>query len=186
MCRRGAATEDMSMRKSVNGMQRAMSVRVCCAYRTTFFHAAMMIAVVILLHHLASFLAEAFWANWAGVSPHRLRAGIGTKAKKVTIVAWKGKISFLGTETLGERVRQAIARHLDEWIKRPASMGPTFHATQLMTRHGSFPAYLKRIGRVYSARCFHCAELEDFDAGHTLTVCPVSTCYYGRHEREKT
>lgn len=46
----------------------------------------------------------------------------------------------------------------------------SYHLTQLLTGHGSFAAYLNRIGRAVDRTCQHCGEHTD-DARHTLFVC---------------
>ncbi|KAI4487102.1 hypothetical protein M0802_012016 [Mischocyttarus mexicanus] len=96
-----AVVKDLGVRKCVNGLQRAVALRLCCAYRTVSFHAAMMIARVIPLHHLAPRLAEAFWTtrSTGGACPPQLRALTGAKAKREAIAAWKAEeINLLGTE----------------------------------------------------------------------------------------
>ena len=47
----------------------------------------------------------------------------------------------------------------------------TFHVIQVLTEHGCFRSYLKRIGVYESAKCPTCPEI-DLDVGHALFVCP--------------
>ena len=46
----------------------------------------------------------------------------------------------------------------------------TFHLTQVLTGHGCFRSYLKRIGVYESAECPTCPETDE-DVGHVLFVC---------------
>ena len=48
----------------------------------------------------------------------------------------------------------------------------TFHFTQVLTGHGCFRSYLKKIGVYESAECPICPETEEWDVGHVLLVCP--------------
>ena len=47
----------------------------------------------------------------------------------------------------------------------------TFHLIQVLTGHGCFRSYLKRIGVYESAECPTCPETDE-DMGHVLFVCP--------------
>ena len=47
----------------------------------------------------------------------------------------------------------------------------TFHLTQVLTGHGCFRSYLKRIGVYESAECPTGPETDE-DVGHALFVCP--------------
>ncbi|XP_014614767.1 PREDICTED: uncharacterized protein LOC106792768 [Polistes canadensis] len=156
-----------------------MAIRVCCAYRAAYFHAAMIVAGVIPLDHLAPRLAEAYAALRGAEGPvlPGITAAFGFFARWGAVVAWReeklGLVCVPG-ET-GVRVRAAIADKLVEWAERLFSIGTTFHTTQLMTGHGCFPAYLYRICRAASPRCFYCGVDED-DADHTLIVCLAVAC----------
>ncbi|KAI4476276.1 hypothetical protein M0804_013730 [Polistes exclamans] len=173
-----AVVEDQRIRRAVRALQRKVAIRVCCAYRTVSFHAAMMVAGIIPLDHLAPRLAEVYVTlkNAEGPVSPDIRAALGAFARMEAIAAWKvEEISLIGVigET-GARVRAAIADRLDEWVGRPYSIGTTFHTTQLMAGHGCFPAYLHGIRRTDSPRCFHCGADRD-DAEHTLIECPAWT-----------
>lgn len=68
----------------------------------------------------------------------------------------------------GEEVINAIRPHILEWVNMKG--GTTFHTTQIISGHGCFGRYLKRIGREDSSRCWHCYVLLD-TAKHTLVTC---------------
>ena len=57
-----------------------------------------------------------------------------------------------------------------EWTKRRHGL-KTFHLTQVLTGHGCFRSYLKRIGVYESVECPTCPETDE-DVGHVLFVCP--------------
>lgn len=48
----------------------------------------------------------------------------------------------------------------------------SFRATQILTGHGCFGAYLYHIGREGSAACHHCGSADD-TAQHTYEECPA-------------
>ncbi|KAI4475788.1 hypothetical protein M0804_014104 [Polistes exclamans] len=138
------------------------------------FHAAMMVAGVIRLDHLAPRLVEAYAAleSVEGQVPPGIKAAFGAFARWGAVVAWREEelnLVDVPGET-GVRVRAAIGDRLVEWVERPFSIGTTFYTTQLLTGHGCFPAYLHRIGRAASPRCFYCGDDED-NADHSLIVC---------------
>ncbi|KAI4473169.1 hypothetical protein M0804_015456 [Polistes exclamans] len=111
-----------------------------------------------------------------GPVPPNIRAALGAFARAGAVAAWKEEeisLTWVTGET-GARVRAAIADRWDEWVGRPHSIGTTFHATQLMTGHGCFPAYLYGIRRTDSPQCYHCGADRD-DAEHTLIECPACT-----------
>ena len=47
----------------------------------------------------------------------------------------------------------------------------TFHLTQVLTGHGCFRCYLKRIGVYESVECPTCPETDE-SVGHALFICP--------------
>ncbi|KAI4473466.1 hypothetical protein M0802_016102 [Mischocyttarus mexicanus] len=168
---------DKRIRRVVNAIQRRIAIRVCCAYRTVSFHSVMMVAAIIPLHHLAPRLAEVYVAVRASGESVPLRARVVAcmAAKRRAVADWKEEeICLIGSGAPGERVRLAVAPVLDRWVGGVASLGVTFHSTQLMTGHGCFSAYLFGIRRLESSRCFHCDEPYD-DADHTLTACSCWT-----------
>lgn len=50
----------------------------------------------------------------------------------------------------------------------------SFHLTQVLTGHGCFGAYLKRIGKRTTEECHHCGDAVD-DVEHTLFRCAAWT-----------
>ncbi|GAB1869277.1 Reverse transcriptase [Camponotus japonicus] len=82
----------------------------------------------------------------------------------------KWKEYLLTRSAAGVRTREAILPVWDEWMfRRHGNVG--FHITQMFTGHGVFYSYLRRIGRVTTDRCPHCATGEVDTVDHTLIVC---------------
>ena len=71
--------------------------------------------------------------------------------------------------TAGRRVVEAILLSWEQW----AEAGPallTFRLTQVLTGHGCFGEYLRKIGAEETAACHHCPA-DTNTAQHTLEVC---------------
>jgi hypothetical protein len=67
-----------------------------------------------------------------------------------------------------------------QWVNR-THREMTFRLTQLMTGHGCFNRFLRRIGRAPSVGCSHCGPTDELgdeedDAHHTLQRCEVFEC----------
>lgn len=71
----------------------------------------------------------------------------------------------------GKRIVEAILPHFERWVERPRG-GITFHMAQILTDHGCFGGYLRRIGKEDSEMCHHCTSRLD-NADHTLVRCPA-------------
>ncbi|KAI4472787.1 hypothetical protein M0804_015612 [Polistes exclamans] len=78
-----AVVEDQRIKRAVRALQRRVAIRVCCAYRTVSFHAAMMVAGIIPLDHLAPRLAETYETlkNAEGPVSPDIRASLGAFAR---------------------------------------------------------------------------------------------------------
>ncbi|XP_014614863.1 PREDICTED: uncharacterized protein LOC106792846, partial [Polistes canadensis] len=135
-----------------------------------------MVAEIIPLDHLVPRLTAVYAipGDAEGPVPPSIKVALGSEARRIAIAAWKEEeISLIGApRETGAWVRAAIAGRLDELVKRPYSIGTTFHTTQLITGHRCFPSYLFRIGKAASAQCFYCGTNVD-DADHILVDCPA-------------
>ncbi|XP_011859554.1 PREDICTED: uncharacterized protein LOC105557032 [Vollenhovia emeryi] len=60
---------------------------------------------------------------------------------------------------------------MEEWLSRPWARA-SYRTSQVLTGHGCFGGYLRRIGKEAAACCHHCEEEVD-DAQHTLEACPA-------------
>lgn len=68
----------------------------------------------------------------------------------------------------GRRVVKAIRPHLEEWLECGSST--TFHTAQMLTDHGCFGGYLRKIGKENTSACHYCGARVD-NADHTLSRC---------------
>ncbi|KMQ84438.1 reverse transcriptase [Lasius niger] len=74
--------------------------------------------------------------------------------------------------TPGEWTKMAIVLTLEAWMARDSGSGSmSFHLSQVMTGHGCFANFLRRIGKRMDATCDFCGE-ED-DVFYTIRECPV-------------
>lgn len=62
--------------------------------------------------------------------------------------------------TYGKRTVEAIRPCLAEWLNW-AQGEVNFHMTQVLTGHGCFDDYLRRIGREFTTACHHCTAVSD-------------------------
>ncbi|XP_018364243.1 PREDICTED: uncharacterized protein LOC108761948 [Trachymyrmex cornetzi] len=70
----------------------------------------------------------------------------------------------------GIRVREAVLPHFEEWIARGHGR-LDFHTTQMITGHGCFAYYLKKIRKIEPANCSHCScNLDNAHAGGMSSV----------------
>ncbi|KAI4473308.1 hypothetical protein M0804_015405 [Polistes exclamans] len=86
-----AVVEDMRVKRAIRSFQRRVAIRVCCAYKTVSFHAAMMVAGIIPLDHLAPRLAEVYATlnDAEGPVPPVIKAALGAEARRMAVAAWK-------------------------------------------------------------------------------------------------
>lgn len=119
----------------------------------------------------------------AAVTPSVGPQSLGSR----TVARWTRRLrhSVPPADTGREWTRALIPPGLVvRWVHRQHGE-MNFHLTQLMTGHGCFNRFLRRIGRAPSAGCSHCgspdeyAEWED-DAAHTLVHCEA---FDGERER---
>lgn len=67
---------------------------------------------------------------------------------------WKQKLERIGAER--KRVTAAILPNWDEWMEAGPTTLTFARVTQVLTGHGCFGEYLKRIGAEATAGCHHC------------------------------
>ncbi|XP_011859441.1 PREDICTED: uncharacterized protein LOC105556937 [Vollenhovia emeryi] len=162
--------------------QKTVALRVAAAYRTTSLDAATLLVRVPPLDIL---IADRDRMYEAGRTARA--AGIWTKraaeeAKASSLVRmreeWKARLEKFSTP--GARTRLAILPSFDLWMDRSHGQ-VTFRVTQLLTGHGCFGAYLRRIGKAESAVCPYCSleegETSQIDTvEHTVAECPAWLC----------
>ncbi|KAL0883424.1 hypothetical protein ABMA27_016806 [Loxostege sticticalis] len=109
--------------------------------------------------------------NSIKVFEHRAKVLQRSERDRLEDLALEGWQSRLGNGRAGRRTVTAISPVLREWVRRTHGR-LTYRATQILSGHGCFGAFLCQIGREESASCHHCSCDED-TAQHTLGTCPA-------------
>jgi len=158
------------------GVQRRVAIRAIRAYRTASHAAATALAGQPPLELQASMrrdvyleLTELRRANGGENPSPRAVKLVRVRARRRLVAAWSAWLSRPSVAT--KRVVAAVQPRLADWLGRGWG-GLSYRATQVLTGHGCFGAYLCRIGRERTTRCHHCGHDED-SAQHTLEVCPA-------------
>jgi len=158
-------------RRRFRRWQRVVAVRVCAGYRSISFDSSTLLGRLIPLELMAAERARIFWraqdAKAEGTYTPELLEEIKRLERIITQRQWRLFISR--PDAYGVRLRDAILPWLDSWMTR-AWGGLSFHVTQLLTGHGCFGIYLKRIGKAAVADCPYC-KLDEDNADHTIAGC---------------
>lgn len=159
--------------RPLRGLQRTVAIRVISAYRTVSFDAATLLArlppwtlEVALRRRVYKRIAE---AKRMGIFDRQEDNNIRREESILLIRQWEALLSR--PCVWGQRTINAVLPHIHRWIDRRHGE-ITFHASQILTGHGSFGHFLWRIGKRDSTRCFHC-QGDDDTLEHTLSDCPV-------------
>ncbi|KAG5315042.1 SETMR methyltransferase, partial [Pseudoatta argentina] len=139
----GKALASCRIKQRLHSMQRRLALRICRAYRTVSYTAAMGGGVV------------------TPMTVDRLRGNV----RRRVFEEWRATLEN-DPPTMGARTVEAILPCLEQWIGRGWG-GLSFHTTQMLTGHGCFGEYLCRIGKEPTASCHHCDGDRD-TAQHTL------------------
>lgn len=157
--------------------QRMMAVRVIRGYRTISSEVACMLACTLPWDLDARTLASLYeWRQEARIedlrpAPREVEAH-RAELWEAAVVEWKFRLERSGA---GRRTIEAVCPILKEWLDRQHGV-LTFRLTQILTGHGCFGGYLRRIaGREPMAQCHHCDGCFDETAKHTLEECPAWT-----------
>jgi hypothetical protein len=154
--------------------QGAMAVRLIRGYRTISREAACVLAGSLPWDLEARALAAVYRWRKEALSRGDLPAPRELEAQRdaarlVMVARWKER---LAQPSAGLRTIQAVRPVLEQWLDR--SHGAlTFRLTQVLSDHGCFGRFLRRIRREESARCHHCDSCPEERAQHTLEECPA-------------
>jgi len=88
--------------------------------------------------------------------------------KAITYRKWRRYLE--GESQAGRRTLEAVLPVWESWLGRKHGM-MSFHLTQLLTGHGVFYTYLKRIQKADSDSCPHCNQNLQDSMEHTLIQC---------------
>lgn len=168
----GALQKSKRGQAAMNKASRPVALRLARAYRTVAQAAIMVLAGLPPLRHVAMGYEKMYKAikimQQKGVQmTNNLQARLRADCRKRITQNWKEEL--MNQYGQGSRVIDAILPVLEEWTQRTHG-GLTYRMTQLITGHGCFGKYLKRIGKEETSNCHHCEEGED-TAQHTLEVC---------------
>ena len=157
--------------RTLRATQRRMAIRTVRAYRTISVEAALTLAGMTPYDHLARAYSEAYWKSRRGEMPGRDPDKSPAEELKLALKkasdSWKQELET--TQRAGRRVVEAILPSWEQWaVTGPALL--TYRATQILTGHGCFGEYLRKIGAEETAACHHCSADVD-SAQHTLEAC---------------
>ncbi|CAK9802840.1 Retrovirus-related Pol polyprotein from type-1 retrotransposable element R1 4 (Fragment) [Anthophora quadrimaculata] len=173
------ANDLMASRRSralLRRIERRMAIRCVRGYRTTWYAAAMALAGLVPLELQAEVDAEMYdrvkalrlsgisppeVARWATISKRR--------AQRRVLEKWRSQLAEPANAS--KRAVGAVLPNFEKWMGRTCGR-LTYRVTQVLTGHGCFGEYLRRIGKEATAQCHHCGEEED-TTHHTLEACPA-------------
>lgn len=168
--------EDRWILTLVHRTQRIMAIRVARCYRTVSYRAATTLSGTPPVELLAKMHQQVYrrvktlreQAGLMGVAQREI-AIIRLQARRRMHIQWQRYLP--DDQESGRRVVEAVLPQLESWVERSKG-GITFHMAQILTDHGCFGGYLRKIGREESGRCHHCTNGLD-SADHTLARCPA-------------
>lgn len=171
------AFRSVGARTKLRAAQRRIAIRVARTYRTAAYAAVTALAGSCPWVHLARALSREYWtvrdAMERGVEgPALVRLGRVEKGRSrlSLIQEWQRQLSQIQPGQPGFRTAEALAPILPEWLRWAGGGRGTFHTAQVVTGHGCFGDYLRRIDREQTEVCHQCGGAVD-SAQHTLAEC---------------
>ncbi|KMQ90731.1 reverse transcriptase [Lasius niger] len=164
---------------ALNRLMCSVAQRVISAYRTVSGNAAFLLARIHSLRFLAP-MRKKVYAQLKGLKDEGLytpKTRDAVKEAEFTDMCERWRTYLERPNTPGEYTKMAVVPHLENWMKRKHG-SLSFHLTQILTSHGCFAKFLRRIGKRANDSCDFCGE-ED-SAIHTLCECPA---WYPSHFR---
>ncbi|XP_018376646.1 PREDICTED: uncharacterized protein LOC108769920 [Trachymyrmex cornetzi] len=164
-----------TIRSALRAAERRIAGRIICSYKTVSHAMCTALAGTPPLELTAEYHAETYFE----VSKLRSRTGsVAAPPDEVRQIRERGRLRLLDrwrswisvSEQRGNETLVALRDCLPRWVE--ARIGLTYRATQILTGHGCFGRYLRRIGKETTERCWHCVASRD-TASHTLVRCPA-------------
>lgn len=155
------ALEKQSYRNKLARVQRRGALRVASAYRTVSEPAVLLIAGVIPIDLLAKERRALFLKRLEESEEENGRENARIRTMEEWQRRWQG-------EQRGRWTARLIP-DVVKWTARPHGE-VDYYLTQLLSGHGYFRTYLKKIGKADSENCIYCHEDRD-DAEHTFFMC---------------
>jgi hypothetical protein len=152
--------EDLKKKKDLEILQRTQRrvlIRVIAAYRTISADAAQVIAGALPIDLLVAERVRLWKGKTTGLTRVEARKEIEAEWQRRWIEGGKG-----------EWTRQLIPQ-IERWARRKHG-NVDFHLTQVLSGHGCFASFLKKIGKKNTDSCWYCPDRDD--AEHTLFRCP--------------
>lgn len=146
-------------RAMVERTQRVMAIRTCSAYRTVSTEAALVLAGLMPLDIVArerQYLYKSSGLTDAKELQRRTREHSLTRWQR----RWENSAKGLWTRTLIPNIQR--------WIGRKHG-GLDYYTTQMLTGHGCFKTYTKRITKTETDTCMYCSHRDS--PQHTLYNC---------------
>nr|XP_033200950.1 uncharacterized protein LOC117163067 [Bombus vancouverensis nearcticus] len=164
----------MASRRSIlllRRLHRVTAIRIIRGYRTVSHASATALAASPQWELRALALKKRYthrrvWHPEEDPTKQAAPNDIGT-AEEDTWDRWRSQLINEGGEHRGA---EAVLPNWEAWRSRHG-LPLTFRMTQILTGHGVFGEFLKRIGRETTDICHHCGEDSD-TAQHTLELCP--------------
>lgn len=141
-------------------VQRKMLIRVASAYRTVSARAVQVITGTIPIELIIEETKNLY---------HRKDGNTETakrEEREKTIHKWQE--IWNQTEDVAQWTKKLIPR-IGDWLKC-SHRKTDYYLSQILTGHGSFTAYTKRIGKTDTDQCRYCNSIDT--PAHTLLVCP--------------
>lgn len=146
-------------RDMVLRVQRKMLIRVASAYRTVSGRAVQVITGVPPLNLLAEERGEAYRRRQDGT------AQVGGALEEDTMTKWQEEWDRVDQPGLWTK---RLIPDISEWV-RCKHREVNYWMTQMLSGHGSFRAYVKKIGKTENDSCIYCGEIDT--AEHALFTC---------------
>lgn len=152
-------------------LQRTIVIRVTAAYRTVSYDAVTLLARSPPWKLEATLRSRIYNRSRDSINrnefSHEVEAEIRNGENLLLVRQWN--ILLSNPEVWGAVTIAAIQPHLSKWLLR--NFGEiNFYITQMLTGHGSFGHYLRRMNKRETAECYHCTA--DDDTEHTIFECP--------------
>lgn len=162
-----------SYQAPIKRIQRSLALRTICAYRSVSYESATLLARIRSFYLLANKCLRIYTRKkelyeQGDFSIDDIK-DIYESADLLMKRQWL--ITLSGEDLPGRLSRSAILPFFEAWLSRKHG-SLNYFISQVLTGLGSFAAFLHRIGKVPSSRCFYCDSVCD-SAKHTMFICPA-------------
>ena len=150
-------------------LRRAMrpsALRVCRAYRTIATATAEVLAGLPPADLLLEERTRLYHWHIPGIMGQRLPVNIKRAERNTTMCAWQVRWE-VESSTWIRRIIPDVAL----WVNRGSGRNNDFWLTQILTGHGSFGTFLKKIGKIDNDVCTWCESGDVDNVEHTLDNC---------------